>query len=284
MTKAAQAGLSAGTGTTTRMGTDLVNLIAGHLPCLRRYASALVGSQTSGDFFVAATLEALLENPSALRVSRDAKVGLFHTFHLVWTGVGAPVGKADTRLAARAQAHMAMLTANSRAAVLLSVIEGFAPPEIATIMQIDVETVTQLTQTALQEMEASVAGRVLILENEALIARRLSTVVQEMGHAVTGVAATRREAVALAARDRPDLILADVQLADQSSGIDAVNDILLLFNALPVIFVTAFPERLLTGTRPESAFLIAKPFTEEQIYSAVSQALFFASIETLTQG
>jgi len=139
-----------------------------------------------------------------------------------------------------------------------------------------------LIQVALQEMEVSVAGKVLVIEDEAIIAMNLSTIVQEMGHAVTGIAATRSEAVSLALRDRPDLILADIQLADRSSGIDAVNDILSQFNALPVIFITAFPERLLTGTRPEPTFLITKPFTEEQIYSAVSQAMFFASTETLT--
>jgi CheY-like chemotaxis protein len=102
-----------------------------------------------------------------------------------------------------------------------------------------------------------------------------------MGHAVTGIARTRATAVALGRKDRPDLILADIQLADKSSGIDAVNDILTQFDALPVIFITAFPERLLTGTRPEPAFLITKPFSEDQVRSAVSQAMFFASTETL---
>jgi hypothetical protein len=48
-----------------------------------------------------------------------------------------------------------------------------------------------------------------------------------------------------------------------------------------VIFVTAFPERLLTGKRPEPAFLITKPYVEDQVRSAVSQAMFFASTETL---
>ena len=95
------------------------------------------------------------------------------------------------------------------------------------------------------------------------------------------IAGTRAEAVALAQQQGTELILADIQLADKSSGIDAVNDILVNFPDLPVIFITAFPERLLTGTRPEPAFLITKPYTEDQIRSAVSQAMFFASTETL---
>mgnify|MGYP002650438972 CR=1 FL=1 len=80
--------------------------------------------------------------------------------------------------------------------------------------------------------------------------------------------------------DRPGLVLADIQLADDSSGIDAVKDILAEFQ-VPVIFITAFPERLLTGDRPEPAFLISKPYSEEQVRSAVSQAMFFASTDGL---
>ena len=78
----------------------------------------------------------------------------------------------------------------------------------------------------------------------------------------------------------PNASLADIQLADNSSGIDAVADILQQVDA-PVIFITAYPERLLTGERPEPAFLINKPYTEEQVRSAVSQAMFFSSTDTL---
>jgi CheY-like chemotaxis protein len=148
-------------------------------------------------------------------------------------------------------------------------------------MQIDSDEVVGLIDTAVREMEASVSGRVMIIEDEAIIAMDIAAIVREMGHQVTGIASTRTEAVALAARERPDLILADIQLADKSSGIDAVNDILAQFDELPVIFITAFPERLLTGERPEPAFLITKPYSEDQVRSAVSQAMFFASTETL---
>ena len=78
-----------------------------------------------------------------------------------------------------------------------------------------------------------------------------------------------------------DSAIADIQLADGSSGIDAVNELLGSLGELPVIFITAFPERLLTGDRPEPAFLISKPYSEEQVCSAVSQAMFFASTEGL---
>jgi CheY-like chemotaxis protein len=93
---------------------------------------------------------------------------------------------------------------------------------------------------------------------------------------VTGVAVTRDEAVAQAMARRPGLVLADIQLADDSSGIDAVKDILAQFE-VPVIFITAFPERLLTGERPEPTFLITKPFQRSTVKAAIAQALFFDS-------
>ena len=105
--------------------------------------------------------------------------------------------------------------------------------------------------------------------------------VADQGHRITGIARTRSEAVKLGSADKPDLILADIHLADSSSGIDAVNDLLAQFGDMPVIFITAYPERLLTGERPEPAFLITKPYTEDQIRAAVGQAMFFSSTETL---
>ena len=66
----------------------------------------------------------------------------------------------------------------------------------------------------------------------------------------------------------------DIQLADDSSGIDAVKDILHEFK-VPVIFITAFPERLLTGERPEPTFLITKPFQRSTVKAQIAQALFF---------
>lgn len=263
------------------MPTDFAATIGANLPYLRRYARALTGSQETGDRFAAATLEAILAETAPFEEVNDPKVGLFHAFHLVWASAGAPLGEPDTRLSARAQDHMRVLTPNTREALLLNTVEGFRVEEIAAIMQIGSDEAAELIEIAHREMASSVAGRVMIIEDEAIIAMDIQSIVQDMGHAVTGIARTRTEAVALAASDRPDLILADIQLADNSSGIDAVNDILAQFEDLPVVFITAFPERLLTGERPEPAFLITKPYTETQVQSAVSQAMFFASTETL---
>jgi CheY-like chemotaxis protein len=98
--------------------------------------------------------------------------------------------------------------------------------------------------------------------------------VEELGHDVTGIARTHKEAIAMVNQRRPGLLLADIQLADGSSGLDAVNEILATTD-LPVIFITAYPERLLTGDKPEPAFLITKPFQPDAVKAAISQILFF---------
>jgi CheY-like chemotaxis protein len=261
---------------------DFASQIGAALPYLRRYARALTGSQTSGDRFAAATLESLLVDTSIFDDADDPKLPLFRAFHLIWASAGAPLGEPDTRQSEIAQGHMAELTPNTREALLLSSIERFSTAEIAQIMQVDQDEVTHLIDTAHRQMQSALAGRIMVIEDEAIIALDISAIVEEMGHGVIGVASTRREAVALANSERPDLVLADIQLADNSSGIDAVKDILAQFPETPVIFITAFPERFLTGERPEPAFLIAKPYAEDQVRSAVSQAMFFSSTASLT--
>lgn len=251
------------------------------LPHLRRYGRALTGNQISGDRFAAATLEIVIEDMSVLLSAPDSKVALFQAFHRLWSSVGTPVGAPDTQLSARAQDHMSTLTPNSREALLLHVIEGFTAEHIAEILDTDAYHVSALIRVAVADMKASIAGAVMVIEDEAVIAADIVDIVQGAGHRVTGIARTKTEAVALARRDRPDLILADIQLADHSSGIDAVNDILAEFPETTVIFITAFPEQLLTGERAEPAFLINKPFSEDQLRSAVGQATFFSSTETL---
>ncbi|MGY3438052.1 MULTISPECIES: response regulator [unclassified Marinovum] len=251
------------------------------LPYLRRYARALTGSQSGGDQYAIATLEAILQDRSILTADKSVKVSLFSAFHSIWSSTGAPVDRDETGLRAKAQKHLARLTENTREALLLHTVEDFDRTEVAQIMQTDTDEVNHLLQIAHEEMARSVSGRVMIIEDEAVIAMDIESIVSDVGHQVVGIARTRAAAVEMGNAERPDLILADIQLADNSSGIDAVNDLLPSLGDVPVIFITAFPERLLTGERPEPAFLISKPYKEEQVRSAVSQAMFFSSTEPL---
>ena len=261
---------------------DLSASLAEEIPYLRRYARALTGDQSSGDRYAIATLEALVADPGLVADVNSVKVGLFRTFHGIWSSSGAPVAGSDDLidlLEARAQWRLNHLEPNTREALLLHTIEGFTFDEVGTIMGISAGEAEQLHQRALTEMGDMVTGDILIIEDEGIIAMDLKSIVSDMGHTVTAVARTKDEAVAKGTAKAPDLILADIQLADKSSGIDAVNALLEELGDRPVIFITAFPERLLTGARPEPAFLITKPYAEEQVRTAVSQAMFFATTE-----
>ncbi|GAW35150.1 putative transcriptional regulatory protein pdtaR [Roseovarius sp. A-2] len=269
--------------TETQSQPDLAQHIAEELPYLRRYARALTGNQKTGDHYAVATLEALLADKSLFEAGLSHKVALFRAFHQIWVSSGAPVeetGEAHDA-EARAQRRLSRLTPNTREALLLHSIEGFQTDGIAAILDVSPDEAREFLDIAHREMSGDIRGRIMVIEDEAIIAMDITAIVESMGHEVTGNARTRDEAVTLARRDPPDMILADIQLADKSSGIDAVNHILEEIGEVPVVFITAFPERLLTGERPEPAFLITKPYSEEQVLSAVSQAMFFASTETL---
>lgn len=251
-------------------------VVADLLPYLRRYARALTGSQKTGDRYAALTLEALLDDRSIFETASSHKVALFGAFNRIWSSSGTPVDGEESGLSASAQVHLARLSKNTREALLLHTIEEFTVSEIGEIMQVETSEAEELIALALKEIDKSIAGDILVIEDEAIIALHITKIVERLGHNVTGVARKHIDAVKLAAAKRPDLILSDIQLADGSSGIDAVNEILADAGEIPVIFITAFPERLLTGERPEPAFLITKPYTEDQVKSAVSQAMFFS--------
>ncbi|MFW2588438.1 response regulator [Sagittula sp. SSi028] len=265
----------------TSQSTDLTSVIGSNLPFLRRYARALTGSQEKGDNYAAATLEAILSDIGSFDRNIAPKVALFRVFQMIWNSTGGALSDSADGLAAKAQKHLARLTRDTREALLLHTIEEMSFEEVGLVLDVSEDEARSLVDIAYSEMAKSVSGKVMIIEDEAIIAMDLESIVGEMGHQVTGIAKTETEALALYETETPDLILSDIQLADLSSGIDAVNKILGEKSDIPVIFITAFPERLLTGESPEPAFLIAKPYTEEQVRSAVSQAMFFSSTETL---
>jgi CheY-like chemotaxis protein len=250
---------------------SITDQIGPHLPYLRRFARALCGTQDSGDAYVVATLETLVADPTALRSDLNPKVALYQIFLSIWNG--APInGKPPLRI--DHDAKLENLTPRSRQAFLLTTVEGFTPADAATVMRLDDREFADLSETAAREIAEQVATEVLIIEDEPIIAMDLEALVEGLGHTVTDVARTRSEALKAVAKVRPGLVLADIQLADGSSGLDAVNDILASFE-VPVIFITAYPERLLTGAKPEPAFLITKPFQTNTLKAVISQALFF---------
>jgi len=252
---------------------DLAASISPHLPYLRRFSRALTGTQQAGDAYVAALLEALIADPSSFDASSEIRGSLYRMFCRLWESIslnlkatpGGSENIANPQWAAVAQHRLATIPPRAREAFLLMAVEGFSTKNIAAILDRD---------EAAKAIVEQVATTVMIIADEPLIAMDIEAILENLGHTVTGVARTHRQALQLAGQKRPGLILADIQLADGSSGIDAVNQILTSYQ-VPVIFITSFPERLLTGQRPEPTFLITKPFTPEMVKAVVSQALFF---------
>jgi DNA-directed RNA polymerase specialized sigma24 family protein len=248
--------------------------VAQYLPFLRRYARALTGNQTSGDAYVAATLEALIADRSLIDEKDGPRVALYRLFTKIWNSVSVN-GETGTAEGALPGEHkLANITPLPRQAFLLVALEGFSETEAARILGIDVVKLRSLVEESGRELAAEIATDVLIIEDVTFIAMELETLVEGLGHRVLGVARTHAEALALTKKKKPGLILADIQLADGSSGLEAVNELLGTFET-PVIFITAYPERFLTGERPEPAFLIAKPFQPATVSAVASQALFF---------
>ena len=260
--------------------------IAVNLPFLRRYARALSGSQTTGDAFVRATLEAALADEELKQSLEGGRVPLYRAFHKVWEsafldaasgGSGeAPSGDHE----ASAQAKLGAITPLNRQALLLTTLEDFSAAQAGQIMDLETAEVESLVSEAVLEIDREQATSVLIIEDEPLISMQLEDLVSGLGHSVCGTAATRTQAVESVEKTRPGLVLADIQLADGSSGLDAVDDILAI-ESVPVIFITAYPEHLLTGDRPEPTYLVTKPFQEKTVRAAISQALFFGSSRPL---
>lgn len=240
-------------------------------PYLRRYARALTGSQTAGDGLVQFMMEGLLEGRVKLAPELSLRAGLYRALLATWRESAAareaPAGGGPDQ-------RLQTLDPERRAALLLVAMEGFDVGEAAQVMDVDAETLARRLNEAQAELEAELATDVLIIEDEPIIALDLTRVVRELGHRVAGTAATRSEAVALAKQTPPGLVLADIRLADGSSGMDAAADILASTD-VPVIYITAFPEHLLTGEGPEPAFLITKPFREDAVKALIGQALFF---------
>jgi DNA-directed RNA polymerase specialized sigma24 family protein/CheY-like chemotaxis protein len=246
------------------------------LPFLRRFSRAVNGNMASGDAYVVATLERLLVDPLAFPRDLPPRMALYQVFLDVWSASPVRGDFLDPAQASTVDRKLAALSPQTRQAFLLHTVEGFSISEVATIMGLDRSRVNRLLERGAEEIGRELAATVMIIEDEPIIAMDLETIVQDLGHEVVGIVRTRRQAVALAAECEPELIVADIQLADGSSGIEAVNEIVGK-HSKPVVFVTAHPAVYLGSAenRPEPVFLLSKPFSPDSVRAAVSQALFF---------
>ena len=232
---------------------------------------------SSGDALVARLLETLVANPAAVDTKNDLQIQLYRMVHDNFGLMTEQAATGDELVAtdlAIADARLSRIPSLARQALLLTAVEGFSAEDTGRIIGRDAAAVNELIAEATDEIDRQTRARILIIEDEPIIAMDIEMIVRDLGHEVVAVATTHREAVEEAQKHQPGLVLADIQLADNSSGIEAVQEILTEVK-VPVIFITAFPERLLTGDRPEPAFLLTKPYQPATLRAAISQVLFF---------
>ncbi len=232
------------------------------LPYARRYARALTGSQPAGDALVAECLR----DAASLEAGEDGGE-ITDARHALYRGV---TRRFDA--SARVSEVPDGLSAAQRQLLLLTSLEDVSTEAAAPILGVKPDEAARLVADARDRLRASAATDVLIIEDEPIIAMDLEELVQSCGHRVVGVAASEAEAIAIATRARPGLILADINLGAGGDGTNAVSAILASHYA-PVIFVTAYPERLLTGDAVEPAFVITKPFEPLTLAIATYQAV-----------
>jgi CheY-like chemotaxis protein len=231
---------------------DISESVENQLPFLRRYARAVTGHSAQGDRAVERMLETLLDAAPA----QVTRITLFAAL--------------DKALAPGSETA----AVRGRRALLLTAMEGFSLPDAAAVLGAAPQDVAGLLENAERGHAAAGSRRICIIEDEPLIGASLSQIAMSLGHTVTGVMATAADAVLHALTVKPDLLIADIHLADGSQGTEAVAEIRRTL-PVPAIFITAFPERLLTGRPGEPTFLIPKPFKPAHVRAVITQALSF---------
>ena len=270
---AASAKLTIAPGNSRSSTMSLAESSAPHLPHLRRFARLLTGNQQSGDGAVARVRQVMAADPSRFP-ELPPRLGLYQCFLDTLTRRYRETGPEPGLIGETATRSLAALTPEGRQAFLLVSVEGFSQTEAAQILQMSERRIDQLLKEAGAEISRQIATDILIIEDEPLIALDLQRILEGLGHRVVSIARTHKQALKAAQVKKPGLVIADIRLADGSSGLDAVNDILRSFT-VPIVFVTAFPEKLSTGKGREPPFLISKTFREDAVKAIVSQILFF---------
>lgn len=243
------------------------------IPLLRRHARLLSGTKEIGDEYVRLCLELVMAEPERLERD-DLRLSLFAAFHQCWKVVSRVTVPSPDAVdqAERLDEGLASLAPLERRVLLLSVVEDFTPEQVGRILELTETAVRDQLRDARDHFQQLVRVPVLIIEDEPMIAMELKDVVESMGLRVTGMASRQDQATAAAESEPPGLVLSDIQLEDEGSGIEAARDILQNYE-VPIVFVTGYPERLLTGDGLEPAFVIAKPFKQDGLKAAIAQAL-----------
>lgn len=242
-----------------------------HIRSLRRYARALVGQTAAADALVAATIRQIFGAHSACAQELAGRLQFFQAFQQVWArSPRKPLLDQDlSAIEGRLQA----LSPVCRSAVLLTAMEQFSIEEAGLILGLAADEVEMLIEFGCDALERDLLTDIMIIEDSPLLALDLRQAVTEMGHRVVAVAATCQQAIEMAEKTRPRLVLTDIGLADGSSGFDAITAIQ-REQSPAVVYVTAFPGRLLKERQALPEFMVTKPFMPATLKKAINRALY----------
>ena len=124
------------------------------------------------------------------------------------------------------------------------------------------------------------AAKILIVEDEGIIAKSLKAVLEELGYGISSITASGEEAIEKVKKDKPDLVLMDIMLKGDINGIEAAKKIKSDFN-IPVIYLTAYTDKqILEQAKIAEPFgYIVKPFEDRELYSTIEMALYKSQME-----
>lgn len=235
---------------------------------LRRYAFCLLGNRFLSDMAVEAALNSLVSDVMTVSGRAISRLDLYRKVNEL-ARTSLQKGKVSASVGSGLHARLLRLTEEQRQVTALHAVIGFPYGDIASVMgtsESHLRTAYALSMLALRQKPLAV----LIIEDEALIARELQEIVTNLGLTVAGMAKNRAEALRIAGQSKPQLILADYKLKGDT-GVDVVKAIRANMDA-NVIYVTAHPEAVAAeGERRD--LIISKPFNIRTVERAVQTHL-----------
>ena len=254
--------------------------LVAEIPALRRFSRALVGHASHADALLENALTDLLSNPA-----RSSAPSNGHRHALRLELLKSLIGALPTRLEESdpcggcameraAQSILLRLPMRPRVAFLLRTLEELCDDEIAYVMGVSTLQARLLVELGSASIAGEISTRVLIIESDASMADQLEALVKELGHTPCGKARSSSEALALADRERPGLILTELTFADGLSGHTMLHEILKNHD-VPVIIITERPELWSNDSTILPAGFITKPFLTDTVRASISKALFF---------
>ncbi|MFZ0571189.1 MAG: response regulator [Rhodomicrobium sp.] len=235
---------------------------------LRRYAFCLLGNRLLSDMAVETALNALVSDVMSVSGRAISRLDLYRKVNET-ARASLQKGKVTASVGSGLHSRLLRLSEEQRQVAALHAVIGFPYGDIASIMdrsESHVRRAYALSLLALRQRPLAV----LILEDEALIARELQEIVTSLGLVVAGTARNRAEALRIAGQSKPQLILADYKLKGDT-GVDVVKAIRENID-INVIYVTAHPEAV-AATGELRDLIIAKPFNVRAVERAVQTHL-----------